>query len=390
MKKIVFVTSRFPLPMVGGFETKNFELLKSLSKYYEIDAHFITRNVIDPVHIKSISEFCSRVTIHKPSFSNIILALIKNFFTGRPLQNSLFYCRKAHISIDNSLKSADYAITSVIRTADYIINFKGPKFYDFADSLWQVYQSNLNKIRGIYRLAYFVEWPRLKKFESQLISSAASAFFFNQKETSYYSNHNNVFTVPHGVNPELFCIEALDEKFSNGLTFIGKMDVIHNVNMAVWFIKNVLPSLPEYVMFYIIGANPTPELIRISSSNNRVKILGFIDEPYPALRASFACVCPMQIGGGIQNKILASMACGALTISTSYALSGLNNIESSGVIVCNSPNDWINQISRIIDNRESFEKNKIMSRTYAKKNFSWSAYGDFIVSRIEASSKINL
>jgi glycosyltransferase involved in cell wall biosynthesis len=377
-KRLLFVSSRFPYPLIGGFETKNKELLLILSKKYHVNAFFVTRQFVDNEDIKSLKSFCAGVTIIKPTILDIAISLIRNVFTNRPFQCSLYSSKVAQIEIKKALLNSDLAVCSVIRTADYILDFEGPKFFDLADSLWQVYSSNIAKVNGLLKLIYFFEKKRLFLLEGEIVKNSAGVFFFNKKEANFYKNHTNVHVVPHGVKSELFNINEVNDDFKDGVTFIGKMSVLHNVNMAMWFIHNVLNKLPHDCKFYLIGSNPSLPLVKLAKKDPRIVLVGFMENPYPGIRGSIACICPMQIGGGIQNKVIESLAVGALTISSSMALDALDNPEQSGVIVSDNPESWVEIINSAKNNSECFESKKVIGREYARMNFSWESYGDKI------------
>lgn len=380
-EKIVFVSSRFPLPLIGGFEIKNYHLIKSLSRDFDVSAHFIQRALPDQYLIGQLSEFCDP-HIHLTSLYEVLVSFFRNFFLGEPLQNALYFSSKAQIAIGEDLKDADVAVCSVIRTCDYIEKFPGRKIYDLADSLGQVYASNIPFSRGWRRFAYQVERSRLLRKESNLVKNSHGVLFFNAREASLYSSASNVFVVPHGVSDDISYSENIDSKYSDGLTFIGKLDVAHNVDMVLWFAKNVLPLVPSDIRLYLIGANPSPNIISLARNDSRVIILGYLNDPYVVLRSSIASICPLITGGGIQNKVIESLACGAITIASSKAMEALSKPEESGVIVCDIPLEWANTIINLFENPESFNYRRSKGRVYSASNFSWSSYGKSVINII--------
>lgn len=382
IRKIVVVTSRFPLPLVGGFETKNYHLIKELSKHYEVSAHFIQRVIPSEADIQSLRKYC-RIQVHRPHLAQIAKRLIVNAINGRPLQNALYFSPSAHVAIKDDLASADATVCSVIRTCDYIEDFKGPKIFDLADSLGQLYMQNFPLSKGWRRLAYRVEAARLLRKERQLVENSDGLLFFNQREASLYCGASNVHVVPHGVSEGIFISDEMEPQYADGLSFIGKLDVAHNVDMVLWFARQVLPQLPKKAKLYLIGSNPSPSLVSLSQKDSRVIILGFLENPYKVLRSSIASICPLQTGGGIQNKIIESLASGAITIANSKAMLPFAQFKESGVLVCDTPAEWIRTINDLIDNplRHHFRRN--LARKYAEARFSWQSYGDAVRNVLE-------
>jgi len=380
-KKLVFVSSRFPFPKVGGFEIKNYHLIKTLSKEFDVSAHFVLRTSPDQYLIDQLSKFCEP-HIHLINLFEVMFRFSRNLFLNEPLQNALYFSSNARKIIWDDLRMADVAVCSVIRTCDYIADFNGPKIYDLADSLGQVYARNIKFTRGWRRLAYQVESPRLLKKESNLLKNSNGVLFFNAREASLYSSSDNVFVVPHGVTDGIFELNHIDQKYSDGLTFIGKLDVAHNVDMVLWFAKNVLPFLSSNIKLYLIGSNPCSDIVSLARADSRIIILGYLDDPYLVLRSSLASICPLVTGGGIQNKIIESLACGAVTIASSKAMEALSNPEESGVIVCDTPLEWIDSINKLCENPFLYDCRRANGRVYAARNFSWSSYGKAVLNII--------
>ncbi len=374
-KKIVFVTSRFPWPLNGGFEIKNYHLLKFLSEFYDVDAHFIQYSKPSREALNSIEPFCKKIQIYKPNFFDLIIGFIKAVINRTPLQCALYESNAARMSITRSMADANLAVCSVIRTAQFLTDSKIPIYFDLADSLGQVYKHNKDQATGIYKFIYQLEYPRLLKFEELLVRRAKGVFFFNEDEAKSYSG-DNVYVLPHGVQPSLLSRSFGGDKDLNTLTFIGKMNVIHNVEMVKWFVKNVMPLIPDQIKLHVIGSNPSKELIELSLNFPRLIIMGYVKDPYPLIYSSLACICPLQLGGGIQNKIIEGLAIGALVISSSRAAQPFEEIKGDGMIVCDSPSDWSNTIMNIYHEKsECYDEVRRIGRAYAVNHFSWQAYG---------------
>jgi glycosyltransferase involved in cell wall biosynthesis len=377
-KRIIFVTSRFPFPLTGGFEIKNFQLIKALSKSYDISAHFIQSEIPSDADVEKLSQYCS-IYLHRPQISEVIIRLFTNFILGLPLQSALYYSRSAVEAVKGDLVRADVAICSVIRTCEYIEEFDGPRFFDLADSLGQVYKKNYLLATGWRRLAYWIEGPRLLLKERFLVDNSHGVFFFNKLEASLYSGAPTVHVVPHGVSDGVFNSHNTSFQYADGLSFIGKLNVAHNVDMILWFARHVLPRLPKDLKLYLIGSTPARCLLELSSKDPRIVIAGFLDDPYQALRSSIASICPLQTGGGIQNKIIESLASGAITISSSKAIEALNQPEESGILVCDTPEDWVTVISELLKDPDQHFFRRALGRKYAFSHFSWQSYGDIVL-----------
>jgi glycosyltransferase involved in cell wall biosynthesis len=172
----------------------------------------------------------------------------------------------------------------------------------------------------------------------------------------------------------LFTLDAIDTKYADGVVIFGKMNFEPNVNSVEWFVKNVLPFLPNHIKLYVIGAEPSVRITNLAQKNSRIIVTGFISNPYPLMRGAIANLCPIQIGGGIQNKVLEGLAIGALGLISPLAAAPMPEIECSGLVVCDEPKEWLRIILEAESNPQKFDSNRNIGRSYALKHFSWEAY----------------
>jgi glycosyltransferase involved in cell wall biosynthesis len=147
-----------------------------------------------------------------------------------------------------------------------------------------------------------------------------------------------------------------------------------NVHATEWFVEKVLGLLPDYIRLYVVGADPSPRVIKLSERNPRVVVTGFVEDPYPMLRGALACICPIQIGGGIQNKVIEGLAVGAVGVVSPLAAQPMQEIDRSGLTVCDTPQQWADVIMKIQGDPHSFESYRSLGRQYAREHFSWESY----------------
>ncbi|MFN3307444.1 MAG: glycosyltransferase, partial [Candidatus Kapaibacteriota bacterium] len=153
------------------------------------------------------------------------------------------------------------------------------------------------------------------------------------------------------------------------ISFFGKMNYRPNVDAVLWFVKQVLPHLPKELNFQILGANPVKQLIDLAKENPRVIVRGYVEDPYVLLKSSLCVVAPMQTGGGIQNKILESMALGTIVITTPYSAFPIAKTEDNVLLIASDASEWIKIINQLYRNPEKFNFIKGNARNYIKNNF---------------------
>ena len=85
-------------------------------------------------------------------------------------------------------------------------------------------------------------------------------------------------------------------------------------------------------------------------------------------------MAPLQTGGGIQNKILESMALGTINIVSSLVAKPIGAKDGEDFFVIDNPVEIAKKINDIYNNKEKYNYIKVNSREFIKNNFTWKIY----------------
>ncbi len=383
-KKVLFLSSRLPFPLISGERVKNYNLLNVLSKHFKV--HFVS--LTDEDIPKDFFNWAQEKNISYRIFKKPKISYLKNLpkavFNREPLQVSYFYFKDVQKYIDSIYKDFDLLFPTLIRTAKYVWEKDKPKIIDFADSIAQNYLKSKEKTKSpFWKIVYEIEGKRLLEFEKKCIEQFDRAFLFNIEEVQYF-NSPKVQWMPHGVKEELLTYNKNTDKYKNWIVFFGKMDYQPNVDAVLWFKEHVLPYINPEITFAIVGARPTEKIKRIENEFENVKVFGFVNDPYEMLRNSMAVVAPMQTGGGIQNKLLEAMAVEGLVITTSLSarpIVGAKNKEH--FLVEDSPKGFAETINKLYETKNRHENIRKKARDFIKNNFTWEIYEKKLLTTIE-------
>ncbi len=377
MRKLLFLASRFPYPPIGGDRLKNYNLLKILSKYFEVYLVVITFEDVKPEDIAEIKKYVKQLFVFRYNKFFRYFAVLKSFFNKLPIQVNLYYFAKVAKFINAIVGKNEFSMiwATLIRTAHYVIKINKIKILDIADSIGQNYTRSIKTTKSfVWKLVYFFEAKRLLEYEKECVKRFDKSLFFNKHEAVYYRNQLKVAWIPHGVNEKLFLYEKVDDKYSKYIAFFGKMDYQPNIDAVLWFVENVFPKINKDLKFIIVGANPSRRVLKLSNKFPNVEVTGFVKDPYKILKACLCIVAPMQTGGGIQNKILETMALGTINIVSSLAAKPIMGVNSVDFFVVDEPEKIASLINRIYERPERFNYIKKNARDFVRKNFTWSIY----------------
>lgn len=381
--RILLIIPRFPFPLIGGDRIKNHNLIKILHKHYDLDVVTISYENYLAETERFLAENTTSYRIFKYPMWKFYRSTLRTLINFKPLQVNFFYFPEVKKYIDEKAKDADLIIACWVRTAEYARDKNLPKILDMADSFAFNYKNSYKKATSLFwKMIYFVEHPLLLRYEKKMLRIFDRALLFNKREIEFLNAPNAVW-IPHGVNNALLNYDNIDPRYSNYITFFGKMDYRSNVEAVLWFVKNVFFHLPEEIKFQIIGAFPTKEILNLQKLSSRIVVCGYVEDPYVMLKSSLCNIAPMQIGAGIQNKILEAMAVGSLVVTTSFSAFPIAKKDDNVFLVADSPDEWINTIVDIHKNPKKYDHIRKNAREYIKQNFTWDIFEKYYINVIE-------
>jgi len=384
--RLLFLTSRLPYPPIAGIRLKNYHLIRELAKTFGLTIVSIGSEPLSSEAREYIEQYGKLQYWEKTQGDFALSAATSLVRLPLPIQAGLYYFPDISRSIRQLAVEHDAVFCNLIRTTAYAESLTAPKFCDLADSISNHYADLIKKSPTSPLMVYYrFDRGLIRNYEERVIRNFDQCFMFNQEEMDHYDQPSRLTWIPHGVNPALLGDVAEDPSYSSSVIFLGKMDYGPNVAAARWFAQQVVPLLPKEVSFLIIGANPARAVQELE--NDRVKVLGFVPDPYPALRSALAVVAPMQFGGGVQNKLLEAMAVAGLCISTSAPARALKEARAGKeFLVADTAEEFAGAIAAIRQDRGQFIEMRKAARRYIAEHHSWekagAVYTDAILKRL--------
>ena len=359
-----------PYPLNSGGRIAIYDSLKILSIKYDLTLIIIDDNAYNKLYISELKKFSNEIYFFGKSklkcYKNSILGLFKN----RPLQVGYFYFNDVQNLIYDIYKNYDLFFSFMIRTSIYGINLDINKIHYSIDSMYLNYLKSSKKSNSLlWKLIYKIELPLLNEIEKICIKEYNATTFVNRDECKYWEKYGNAHTLPHGVDDSIFFYNKYNSDFNKSVSFIGRMDYQPNIDAVLWFTKNVLPKLNSNIVFNIIGGFATNEILNLESE--KIKLLGFLEDPYIVLSSGLCTVAPMQTGGGLQTKILMAMAVESLVISTSLASNPIDGSENNcNILIEDDPDKMAALINDIYNNSNNYKEIKTAAKVLVFNNYS--------------------
>lgn len=393
-KKCLIIIPGIPYPPIDGHKLKIYNLILILSKYF--DLHIVSLHSKEPneEELSFLEKHSYKFKFFRISKLTSMIRICINIFSKSPFQVAYFNLSQVRFYLKNNTSEDEYVIFNLVRTAAYLNVLRHKvKIFDMVDFLSKSYKKSSNTTRSlIFKLIYNLESRRLLFSEMKMITECDLTLCVNKDDSHELSLYGNTIWIPNGVNNMLFNYERMqEEKKENCIAFFGSMFYQPNIDAVLWFVEFVMCKLDPTITLYIIGSRPSKEIINLGKISKRIIITGFLDDPYTLLNSCFAIVAPMQNGGGIQNKILETMAMGKVNVLTSYAAQPIiGGVNGQHFFVENDPIKMAECINMIHQNKGKFKFIEANAKLLISERYTWSSYEKQLLNSINKIQSDNI
>jgi len=372
--KLFVLLSRVPYPLEKGDKLRAYNQLKVLSRKHEVYLFALNDAVLDKNAVSTLASFCKEVHIFSLSRWTIAWNLFRFFFTKKPLQCGYFYSKKAQRQINTLLETIqpDHIYAQLIRTAEYVKNKKIKKTLDYQDVFSKGIFRRIEKEIAWKRLFLTIEYKRVRQYETDIFSYFDNKTIITKidKNLIFHPENQQIVVVPNGVDTNFFQPQNCEKEFD--LIFTGNMSYIPNVQAAEYLVKKILPLLVKKypdIRIALCGTNPSPRVLALQGKN--VTVTGWVADIREYYAKSHIFIAPMQLGTGLQNKLLEAMAMQIPCITSPLASNPLNVMSQKEVIVCDNVQDYVNAIDVLLTDSELYKSITTNGYEFVRKNYNW-------------------
>ncbi len=371
------ILSRVPYPLEKGDKLRAYHQLKELKKRHEIILCCLADGAIHGDAQKALSSISDSVHIFKLKKWRILFNLVFSFLSRLPFQVIYFYQKPVHRKIQSviALEKPDHIYCQLIRTAEYAKNE-----HDIGKTL--DYQDAFSK--GMERRESGARWPLSEIFASErkrLIAYENIIFeYFEQKTIIseedrrfiYHPERKDIDIITNGIDTDFFHpLKTVGKKYD--LLFVGNMSYPPNIETSAYIVKTLLPllqkSMPNITLL-LAGSSPHRKVMQLAEHKG-VTVSGWIDDIRDAYQSAQLFLAPMQIGTGLQNKLLEAMAMEMPCVTSTLANRSLKAASGGQLIVCDEADAFCEAILRLLQDPESSALLGSRARTFVASNFSW-------------------
>ena len=372
--KLLVVLPRFPYPLEKGDKLRAYNHIRFLSKKHEIILCTLNNTEVSGEHLKKLRPFCKSIHVFKINRFSILTNLFFAIFKGIPFQAGYFYNKKVQKQIDQIIHSEkpDHIFCQLLRVAEYVKTKDIPKTIDYQDVFSKGIERRISKVPFYLKPIFKEEYRRLKKYEHDLFNIFDNKTIISNPDRDLIPHPHNqeIVVIPNGVDYDFFSPIEQEKKYE--IVFIGNMGYPPNVDAAEYLAQKVLPIVhkqkPEAKLL-LAGATPAKRVLEQKSEY--VHITGWVDDIRDCYAQARIFVAPMQIGTGLQNKLLEAMAMKIPSISSKLANGALCAKDGMEILIGETPDEYAKHIIKLLDDTKYAHQIAESAYTFVRSKYDW-------------------
>ena len=207
----------------------------------------------------------------------------------------------------------------------------------------------------IKKIHFSFKVVRFKKYEIKILKFADSVYTFTEKDANTLMKISKIkvkslFLVPLQTRVKYQYYQ------NKKLLILGSMWWYPNIEGTLWFVNSVFNKILEYdpsYKLYIVGSNPTNEIIALNSNN--IIITGNVESVDEYIEQCDLLIVPNHLGTGLKVKILEGMLKGIPVLTTVESVNGYSKELIPTEYIFNSAEDAFDKIIKV--NESLIKKN---------------------------------
>lgn len=372
--KIFVILSRVPYPLEKGDKLRAYNQLKQLSAKHAIFLCCLNFGKLHPEAKEKLAEISHRFTIIQLDYLLLPFYLLFSFFSRKPFQVGYFYQVAAHRMIRRLISDwkPDHIYCQLLRTADYAMDQDIPKTIDYQDCF------SAGTARRAKRSSFLTSWfwksenKRLAYYEFKVFNAFNNKTIISVQDQKAIPHKNNkeIVVVPNGVDLKSFI--PLHCPRTTDLLFTGNMSYPPNVESVHYLVNEILPHIRKEfpkVRLTICGADPVKSVRDLESET--IHVTGWVKNIVPVYHSTRIFIAPMQMGAGLQNKLLEAMACGIPCITSELAANALLSSTQGAFLIGKHPLDYAEKVIELLKSEERRQELAQKGRAFVMENYSW-------------------
>lgn len=395
--KVFVILSRVPYPLEKGDKLRAYHQLRELKKRHHIVLCCLSDAEVPIEANEALKEICHEIHVFKLKRWKIYWNLFLCLFSRKPFQVMYFYQGWVHKAIRSLIDTCkpDHIYSQLIRTAEYVKDaYNYPKTLDYQDAFSKGMERRMKKSRWPMSELFAAERKRLIAYENIIFEYFDGKTIISEEDRRYiyHPERKDIELITNGIDTGYFHRTEKQEDKGFDILFTGNMNYAPNIETAEYIVEQVLPLVkkvhPE-IRLALAGSDPHRRVKNLGKMPG-VTVTGWIDDIRDAYNGSTLFLAPMQIGTGLQNKLLEAMSMQLPCITSPLANRPLKANHPTEIAVADTPQDYADWIVRLLGDEQLREEMGMKGREFVRSQFSWSASSSKLEALMRAQNERTL
>ncbi len=375
--RLMVILSRVPYPLEKGDKLRAYHLVKRLARKHEIYLFCLSDGPTAQEHLDHLHQFCAHIEVVRIERWRIVLKLFSAIFSRLPFQVAYFHHRKAQRRINAALEQfrPEHILCQLVRTTEYVREVHDvPKTLDYMDTLSKGLERRSEMAPTLLAPLFRAETRRLIRYENLMLDLFDHSVIISaqDREYIYHPWRDRIAVIPNGVDSEHFT--PRHGRQDHDIVFTGNMNYPPNIDSALYLAQQILPLVrrtrPNTTLL-ISGVAPSQSVRDLGRTDPLIHVSGWVKDIRDSYASARLFVAPMQIGTGLQNKLLEAMAMRIPCITSTLANNAVGARPGDAILVGNSPEEYAAHILHLLD--DPAERARIAENGYQfiRSQFDW-------------------
>ncbi len=382
--KILFLTYDLPYPLISGGKIRAYYLIKGLAKKHEITLFSYYRDEEQKKYLPELKKSCRQIRLFKRkkawSWQNVLRSLL----TSLPFPAATYYSPLLEKALIEELQREQYDLVHFesFYPALYLPVAKklGVKTVMGNENIeYRVYRRYTDSLRfSLLRWLLKLEVFKMRLFEEKLWCQADLNLALSEEEAQIIRQvaGDNCFIIPNGVNFQAFR-KIKTHQGDRTLIFIGTLIYQANNDAMKFFLKQIYPEIKRRVknVKFILVSWFKPGWLEKYLTDSSIELVQEKISANELLDRGDIFVAPIRVASGTNIKILEAMAAGLPVVTTLVGVEGIRAKKDKEVLVANEPQEFANQVVKLLTNRARCQQLGKSSRALVERLYDWLKIG---------------
>ncbi len=239
------------------------------------------------------------------------------------------------------------------------------------EALWRSFRTERSPLRKAF---YLAEYLKCRPEEIGAWSAADGCAVTSAREERIVRAtipDKPTKVVPNAVDTTFFRSSGLSPD-PDEVVFTGLMSYRPNVDAVTYFVRSVFPHVRRVrpnVRLTVVGADPPPEVIRLSSPY--ITITGAVEDVRPFFERASVAVVPIRMGSGTRLKIGEALAMSKPIVSTTLGAEGIDLQDGQHILLADDAVSFAAQVVRALEDPRLAASLASEGRAFAEEHLSW-------------------